>query len=176
MKITYKLDKGDYLDFQLYTVSQSKRIQRKKIINWLVFALVSFAFGLYFYYDKNNSLAIYFGGIGIVWILFYKTYFKWKYKRHFIKYITDNYQNRFGKTVELTFNNDHIYSKEDAGEGSIKNSEVEHIAETNLYFYVKMLSGVSLIIPKNEINKLSELVQIFKSLNFEIVTKKDWNL
>ena len=102
MAFTYKLESIDFLQYQLFTASKSKRITNKKMYGWLGFTIASFAFAIYCYFNNSNALAIYFGVIAAVWGLFYPKYFSWKYHKHYKSFINENYKNRFGKTTTVT--------------------------------------------------------------------------
>ena len=168
MKLKYKIGEQDFLDFQLFTASQSDRIKRKMLYAWI---FLIFGFGIvsgYSYFKDNIVLTIYFGLVAIICGLFYPTYFRWRYKKHYKTYIRENYANRFDELEYLEINNETIFSKDKVGESIISISEIEKIDETERHFFVKMSGGVSLIIPKYKIENPNDVHSKFELLGFSV--------
>jgi len=172
MEFIYKLESIDFLQYQLFTASKSKRIIKKKMYGWLVFTLAASIFALYCYFNNSTALAIYFGVIAAVWGLFYPKYFSWKYYKHYKSFINENYKNRFGKTTTVSFSKDYIIATDDTGEGKIKTREIINVNETSQHLFITFLSGASLIIPKRELTNFNELknglIKIGCSINNEL--------
>ena len=98
MTIEYQLNEQDFLDFQLFTASQSDRINKKKKNGWILLTIGSIVVSIYFYINQDIALTIYFGLVALACGLFYPRYFRWRYKRHYKTYIKENYSKRFGQT------------------------------------------------------------------------------
>ncbi|MEM6684582.1 MAG: YcxB family protein, partial [Bacteroidota bacterium] len=148
MTVTYTLQKEDFLTFQLFTASTSKRIQEKKKNSWLGITVVFLMVAAFFYLERNNFLAIWFGVSAVITGIFYPTYFNWTHMKHYKKYVEEHNINRFGQEENLTIREDVISSQNNLGDGNIKISAITEIAETETHFFLKMISGLSLIIPK----------------------------
>jgi len=178
MKLEFKIDEQDFLDFHLFTASQSDRIKRK-MRNGRLFLTLCFGIALIlFYFSFHIVMTIYCGIIAIIticWALFYPQYFRWRYKKHYKNHIRDNYSNRFGETEYLEIRDDVIFTKDKVGEGTINISEIEKVDETEKYFFVKITSGVSLIIPKYKIANSNNVRKKFESLGFAINEIKNDN-
>jgi len=176
MKLEFQIDEQDFLDFQLFTASQSDRIKRKMWNGWIFLTLGCGIAAGYFYFKDSIALAIYFGLAAIACELFYPKYFRWKYKKHYKNYIRENYSNRFNKQEYIEINNETIFAKDKVGESAINISEIERIDETEKHFFVKITTGVSLIIPKYKIQNPNEVRAKFESLGFFInkVVNKKW--
>jgi hypothetical protein len=177
MKIEYKIEEQDFLNFQLFAASKSDRINKKKRNGWIFLTLGSIMAAMYFYFNLNTAMTIYFGIVTVIFGLFYPKYFKWRYKKHYKAYIKENYSKRFGQIETLEFNKDSIYSKDKIGEGKINLSEIETINETDNHFFIKISTGVSLLIPKREVNNIDELRNKFEEIGLYIedATKWKWN-
>jgi len=173
MEYKYTLDEHDFLDFQLFTASQSERIARKRKRQRLLLTSLPFILALSFYTKDNFVLTNYFGGIAIVFGLFYPRYFKWRYKKHYQSYNKANYSKQFGQLITLEMHTDHIFSKDQTGEGKINHSEIERIDEIKRLILIKITNGNSLVIPKERIN-LSALKHDIKRLNLKINRYLDW--
>ncbi len=174
MKLEYKIEENDFLDFQLFTASKSERINKKKKNGWLSLTIGAIIVGVYFYLNQNILMAIYFGLVSLACGLFYPKYFKWRYKKHYKAYITENYSKRFGLTEIIEINDDFILSKDKTGEGKIKLAEIEKIDETGNHFFLKVSTGMSLIIPKDRISSPNILRVEFEKLGLKINNERNW--
>jgi len=174
MILKYKIEEKDFLDFQLFTASRSERINKKKRNGWILLTIGSIAAASYFYANQNMVMTIYFAFVAIIFGLFYPRYFKWRYNKHFKAYIKENYSKRFGQIETLEINNDSISSKDKTGEGKINLSEIEKVDETDKHFFLKISTGLSLIIPKKELNNTDEIREKFKGLGMRVNDETDW--
>ena len=119
-------------------------------------------------------MTIYFGLSALAFGLFYPKYFKWRYKIHYKTFIKENYSKRFGQKEFLEINSDHIYSKDKTGEGKINLSEIERVDETCNHFFLKISTGMSLVIPKKELESIDKLRQKFMEIGLTVNDKTNW--
>jgi len=169
MKIEYKIEENDFLDYQLFTASKSKRTMKKKRNGWILLTVASIILGIYFYFQNNIAMTIYFGLIAIICGLFYPKYFNWRYKKHYKNYIKENYQKRFGEIEIIEISKEYICSKDKTGEGKIKLKEIDEVSETKNHFLLKISTGMSLIIPKREIENLDIIKNKFDEIGLKII-------
>lgn len=174
MTLEYKIDEQDFLDFQLFTASKSDRINKKKRNGWILLTAGSIVVACYFYLNENNPMTIYCGVVAVVTGIFYPRYFKCRYKKHYKTYIKENYSKRFGQVETIEINNDSILSKDKTGEGKINLSEIEKIDETDNHFFLKISTGLSLIIPKKELESVNELREKFKNVGLTVQDETNW--
>lgn len=174
MIIKYKIHEQDFLDFQLFTASKSDRINKKKKNDWILLTFGSIAIAFYFYLSENIAMTIYCGIVALVCGFFYPKYFKWRYKKHYKAYIKENYSKRFGQDETLEIFNDCISSKDKIGEGKINLSEIERVNETNNHFFLKISTGLSILIPKRELDSVEKLREKFKDIGLSINDEKSW--
>ena len=176
MELEFKIDEQDFLDFQLFTASQSGRIKRNMWNGWIFLTLGCGIAAGYFYFEDSIALAIFLGLATIVYGLFYPKYFRRTHKKHYKNYIRENYSNRFNKQEYIEINNETIFAKDKVGESTINISEIERIDETEKHFFVKITTGVSLIIPKYKIQNPDDVRAKFESLGFSTnkVVNKKW--
>lgn len=174
MKLEYKIEEQDFLDFQLFAASKSDRINKKKRNGWLILTVGSIAITIYFFLKQNDILTIYFGLATLIVGIFYPKYFTWRYKKYYKKHIRENYSKRFDEMELLEFRDDSIYTEDKIGEGRINLSEVEKIDETLNHFFLKISTGQSLIIPKKEIEEITELRQMFLNLGLNVNSDLNW--
>jgi hypothetical protein len=166
MEIKYKIEESDFLDFQLFKASKSERIRKKKKNGWIFLTVASCTLAIYFYMQDDLNLTIYFGLITIICGFFYPRYFRWRYKKHFKSYIKENYQKQFGEIAIMEITEEYIYLK-----------EIDEINETKKHFLLEVSTGMSLIVPKREINNIdllrNELTEFGLKINDEL--NWEWN-
>ena len=175
MEYTFKLEANDFVQYQLFTASKSKRIANKKMYGWLIFTFASTVFAIYCFINDSTSLAIYFGLIAVIWGTFYPKYFTWKYYNHYNKHVNEHYKNRFGKSTTLKITQDYIFATDETGEGKIKTSEIVNVNETSQHLFITFLSGTSLIIPKGELKNVDELKNSMSKIGLTICNELTWS-
>ena len=183
MKIKYKVEEPDFLEFQLFTVSKSGELAKKAKLFWISLAIAIPVFG-YFIYSKINDVVltndfvililIFFVAPLITLGVFYPKYLKRQYKKAFQKFVKENYSKVFGDAAELEFNEEGLFSKGQNAEGRMNLSEIEVINETQNNFFVKLKTGLSVIVPKRELENSNKVKLEFKKLGLEIEEYLDW--
>lgn len=173
MQIEYKLEADDFLTYQLFTASKSARIKKKKMANWIGTPVSLVLLAVIFYLIEMKPLAIYFGLVALASASFYPMYFKWKYKRHYKGFIKENYAKRIGMVGSLEFQEEVISFHDKTGEAKINLSEIEDVIELLDHFLLKFSTGVSLIIPKREIDTYG-LKEKFKELGLPVRDELNW--
>lgn len=171
------LDKEDFLRYQLYTASQSKRIKNKRIRTWILLTISFFVLGLALQQSTDKFLSYYFIGFSLITLIFYPIYQRRQYRRHYEKHIKENYQNRIGIESELGFENGFLISKTESQEGKIKLTEIQEINEISDNLFIKIRTGESVIIPSRfgEFNKFKEeIVDLISPLGVEWKKQFDW--
>ena len=174
MILSYTLEEYDFLAFQLFSASKSKRIQRKKRNGWMLFSVGGVLIASYFYIIQNPIMAGYFGLVALASALFYPKYFRWRYKKHYRDYIRDNYVKRMGNEVELEIHEDSISSRDRTGQGNVFLKEIEKIHETGEHFFIQVSSGNSLIVPKKGVGDDGTFREKLENLGLIFVDEMDW--
>lgn len=166
MEFNYNLDENDFLEYQLYSASKSKniRVQRRKS---LIIVIAIFFLLFVFLYTSTKQFPI-LPLVGyIILIVIYKFYESYRYKNHYKKYIKENYKDRIGLNSKINFEYDQITDESKLGESKIKYASIKEINEIKNYYFLKLITGQSLIIPKKEITNPVE----FKSKMNHIISK-----
>jgi hypothetical protein len=174
MILEFKIDEQDFLDYQLFAASKSVRISKRKRDGWIVMTVGPIFVAISFYFTQNIAMVVFFGIAAIICGIFYPKYFNWRYKKHYKTYIKENYPKRFGQIETLEINNDNIFFKDKTGEGKINLSEFECVDETSNHFFVKVSTGVSLIIPKKGLNNNDEIRKKFNDLELTVNDETNW--
>ena len=174
-KIT--LDKEDFLRYQLFTASKSKRIKSKRIRTWILLTISFLVIGLALRQNADGFLSYYFIGFSIITLIFYPFYQRRQYKKHYEKHIQENYQNRIGIESELGFEDGYIVNISDNQEGRIKITEIQEINEIGDNLFIKVKTGESVIIPSRfqEFDTLKEeLSGLITPNNISWIKQLDW--
>lgn len=154
MKIQYRLEEKDFLAFQLFSASKLERIQKRRRNGRVLITLMTLALVFLDYWRGNFFMSSFFAIISIIIWVFYPSYFKWRYKRHYLKLIKEDYLQRFGQVENIEFTEDYINSYDHTGDGKIKLSEVETMSETQSHFFFRFNTNMSFIILKREIEDI----------------------
>lgn len=149
---TYKIEKEDLLEFQLYTASKSEVLGKRRRNNRAVLVAASVLFAGYFFTNDEIIMGVYFSVMVVLFILFYYKYFSWKQKLNYGRFIEANYASRFGMEETLEIFSDKIHVKDNFGEGDVKASELTGTVEIASHFFINLASGTSLIVPKAQID------------------------
>ena len=147
MNFQFKLSFDDFLQYQLYTVSQSKRVKKKKMRSWIRIPALLGLLAIYMSF-KNLDYATSYGILAATWALGYPLYFKWLYKRHFSKHIKENYKSKIGETINLSLTENTLISEDDGSEAKIKFKEFADIIELPNNLILRTKKGDALIVPK----------------------------
>src|SRR6266850_3260532 len=110
------LDKNDFLIFQLYTASKTPRIKKSRIRGWIYTTVTLLCLTYLFYRSNNNFLGTYFLVVSGLSLTLYPLYSRWRYKRHYSKYVEDTYKTRFGEQSSMEITEDAIVTKDKTGE------------------------------------------------------------
>lgn len=175
MKIEYTIEEQDFIDFQLFTSSKSESVKRSRKRSWIILLVLFIFLSANTYYKGDTNSAIYFAMFGTLILAFYPKFLNWKYKRYYQKFVRTNYANRFGQLETLEITPEFILSKDKVSEGKVNISEIDNISETQNHFFLKVSTGVSLIIPKHRIDNSEHLKKEFESLNVSIIDETDWS-
>ncbi len=175
MKLEYKLNADDFLTHQLYSSSKSESQKKSRNRARIIWPIVYTLFGLFLYYRDDTVLGpIMFSGLGILWLLFYPTYSKWRYKKHFEKHVHENYKNMIGQTVEFEFSMETVTIKDHTSESSIKVSELKTFVETRNHFFITLTTGLSIIIPKRVVENLPAFFLKMEDLKVDYLDELNW--
>ncbi|WP_312090780.1 YcxB family protein [Chryseobacterium sp.] len=155
MNLNLSLNKEDFLEYHLFTASRSKTIikQKRKNFIWVFAAIIIFGFNLY---NNSDNGLIYF--IPACIIILIGIYFlqKWQYKSYYNKFIKENYKEKIGLKTNLIFENDELITKNSIAESKINYNSFKEISEIKDYYFLKLKTEESFIIPKNKIENQEE--------------------
>jgi len=179
MELKYSLNENDFLTHQLFLASKTDRIKNQRRKSWLLVSFIFFGLSFVFFQTKNIMMVYYFLAVGILSLIFYPNYQKNHYRKHYQKYIRDTYKNRFDQIATIKFEEDYIETSDMNSESKINYSAFEEIIEIENYFFLKLKTGGSIIIPKklkldNVFDLKSELMRIFENYQIKIREELNW--
>jgi hypothetical protein len=157
MEFNYSLSLNDFLQYQLYTASKSKRVKIQNRKSLLLLSVILIGTCFLPYHHKNyigTSISIILIPVSLI---LYSIYLRYHYRKHYEKFIKDVYKNKVGKMALIVFLEDHIETSDETGESKINNSNLEEINETGEYLFLKLKTGESIIFPKSKIENLDLL-------------------
>jgi hypothetical protein len=117
-----------------------------------------------FYRSNNEFLGTYFLIVSGLSLTLYPIYSRWRYKKHYSKYVDDTYKNRFGEQSSMEITEDAILTKDKTGEVKINKTEIEEINEIQDYYFLRTKTGVSLIISKTKTDDIENIKKEIRSL------------
>lgn len=176
MIIRYSLNKEDYLIYQLFSASKSKKIkaQRRRSYVLLIIAFVLLGFS---FFSSNRFYFYVFLLLAISMAIFYPLYQRKRYENHYKKYIEEHQKNLFGKETLLEITGTSINTKSHLGEAKLNTTIIENITETQDYFFIRLDTGSSFIIPKriDEVEVFKNYLKEFsKSKKIDYIEDLDW--
>jgi len=180
MELTIKLQPTDYLAFNLFNTAHSDTIRKRRKTEWLLTTLFFAILALIFLFTQIMLLCYYFAGVTLLSALFYPKYFAWRYKKHYKKQISSLSRVNFGEKIVIRFTEEQIYTSDENSETKINLNQIKEINETSSHFFIMLLSGTALIIPKSYCkdtdafkNFLVSLSESFK-INYNTATAWKW--
>ena len=166
MELNYSLNENDFLEYQLYAASKSENIKSQRRRNLVIMIVIFIAFFISIYSSTKKFPILPLIGY-IILIIIYKIYETYRYKNHYKKFIRENYKERFGLVCTLNFGENDITEESKLGQSKINYESLTEINEIQNYYFLKILTGQSLIIPKKEIKNMEQ----FRSLLAQIKSK-----
>lgn len=178
MTIDYKIDENDFLTHQLFVASKSDRIKKKRQRGKVILPLIYFSFGILFYLQDEDTLAIIFFTIGLLWFFIYPIWERRRYINHYTAFVKENYKDRFERTVTLEFNNEYILAKDNGSESKVLTTQLEEICEIPTTIFIRLKGGQSFILPKDKITDFDKvkarLKELAEHLKIKYNTDEKW--
>lgn len=177
MNLNYSLNQNDFLQYQLFTASKNKTLIKQKRRSLLWIFLATIIIGINIYNSTKNGL-LYFIPVCLIILPAFYFLIKWQYKSHYLKYIQQNYKEKIGFVSDFNFKNDELIVINSMAESKIHYSSFSEINEIQDYYFLKIKTGESFIIPKSVISKRHEFEQIILLLkekyNIKEVVELNW--
>lgn len=178
MVLKYSLSEHDFLQYHLYVASKSQQVKRNRRKSLFISTGILLLLALLFYSEKNNFLAYSILGFGVLNMFFYSFYLRSHYKEHYLKFIKENYKKRIDKTGSISFEDEFVETGCSTTESKISLIEIDEFIEIGEYFFLKLKSTGSIIIPKSKIVNVDivreELQKLANKLNVKFILELNW--
>jgi len=179
MKYNIDYVENDFLQFQLFTASQSKRIKSKGRRSTFMIMIAFLVLALLF---KESSTDFFFYAF-LVWIpityFFYPKYIKNHHYKHYQGFVKEMFQKRNNQPTALEFKDETIFSQNEYGESQLKYSAIDRVVEIPEHFFIPLKTGGTLILPKREVSNYEELFSFLREksqlLEFDYSIYKNWS-
>lgn len=149
----YALSEEDHLQLQLYVASTSERIvKRRKRSRWLVPG-VYVVLALLLAWAADMSAAVAFLLVAVAWFLLYPKWEKRRYRKHFLSFVQETYQNTIGVPTTLELEEDAIHSDNKKGSSTFLTNAIMGTDEIASFYYLRVDKGVVIAIPKRELGE-----------------------
>jgi len=179
MKYEFRAYDQDYLEYYMLNARESKEITKKRKNAFLRSFLIGIAFLVYLTYIysitfSNDSPVLWFIGAYTIYLLTYSIFFmngryKKFYQKHYQKYIANDIKSELGRLATIEVLEDKVHLEDESSESKFNISELEVIWETSKHFFLKLLSGAAIIIPKEDIKDENQFRKEFNFVNAPII-------
>lgn len=178
MTLQFTLEENDFLQHQLFAASKSENLKKQKTKSRFVVSGALVLLGLLLLNNEDKILPYYFMVMGVLLFLFFPLLVKKTYPKHFKRYVNEVFKNRFGETISLTFNENTIETLSKFSELKLNQIALGTINEIQDYFFIDLVTGGNLIIPKYKISDVATLKEVIdafaKRNNLKQKTELDW--
>jgi hypothetical protein len=158
MKYTYTVEKKNFLNFQLYHVSQSAEFNIKLKRQPLVIMLINLAIAVYFAVDKNYFISMAFVAIGILWYFLYPERIKRLYESRFENDINVKFEKHFNREAELEITNEYLRTSDKGGSSQKSYNDILKIVHLPKETLIIFKNQQTFILPKEKTENYAEMV------------------
>lgn len=179
LELDYELTESDVLNMQLYQISQNQEFNKQRKREKIRLIGLSFLFGIILFFDEGfRFFSYFFLGSAVLFFLIYPWWSEWFYKRTLRKEVISKYKDTFPYRLNLVLNDDTLETKTIKGHRAFNISDIKSIAENKNYFFIGTVDQLSIIIPKAQINDLSNIykqIEYYTSHhNIQFISDLNW--
>lgn len=158
MKYTYTVGEQNFLNFQLYHISQTDGYKSKLRRQPLFIMLLNIALSAYFFAEKNYIVGSIFIVIGILWFILYPNRIRRMYHAKFENEIQSKYANQFGHTAQLEISDEYLKTTDKGGSSEKRYSEILRIIHLPEETLVIFKNKQTFILPKATTENYTQMV------------------
>jgi len=174
MKIDFKLTSEDFLEHQLFSSSQSKLHQKDRAKKRMILPIVYIILGVISFAIDIIELSIFLLVFAIIWIVFYPAFSKYRYKKHFQKYIAETFKHLIDQPVEIKIGESTLNVKDVTFETTLNTTKLKELIETKNHFFIKLVTDLSFIVPKHAIDNKEAFKNRMTALGVTYVDALNW--
>ncbi|UMY65369.1 MULTISPECIES: YcxB family protein [unclassified Flavobacterium] len=164
MTIHYTLEENDFITYQLYVASVSKRMQAKRSRSKVRVSLIYLAGGLWLAVLGVLVMGTVFMTAAVGWFFLYPIWERRHYLRHYTAYVKEHFAPRVGKEISLEITDDFMYTKTATSESKVHTSEIEQLTEIPTLFILQLKGGQAFLLPKYKMADREAVSARLKSL------------
>jgi|SRR5690554_981368 len=158
MKYTYTVGPKNFLNFQLYHISQTDEFKSKLKRQPLFIMLTNLAIAAYFAADKKYVFSIIFVAIGLLWYFLYPARIRRHYESRFENDINTKFDKHFNNEAHLEITDDFLRTSDEGGSSEKKYSDIVKIVHLPEETFVIFKNKQTFILPKEKIENYSSMV------------------
>lgn len=159
MKYTYSVNEENFLNFQLYHVSQTDEFKSKIKRQPLMMLALNAALGFYFLAEKDYLYASAFFGFGVIFFFLYPMRIKRMYKARFLSEIQKKFSKHFGAEAHFEILEDAIRTSDNGGVSEKKYRDVSKIVHLPEETLILFRNKQTFILPKATTENYEEMVE-----------------
>lgn len=171
---TFTLNENDFINFHLYEASTNPskiKSRKKSFFILLVLSLLTVFCG----YLKDEIPLMYYGLFCAFLVLcFGNIYLRWRHKRHYTRHVKNNFNCQSEESVQIEIIDDHIRMIDSASDSNVKISEIKVVNEIKNYYFLKLSTGLNLVIPKTLSSLNDEVNAMIRNHNIPHFVQLDW--
>lgn len=171
----YQLEEQDYHTHLLFTISKSSNANKVRANIRLLMTISFFLFAIIAYGNDSKNQMIYFISLAVISFVIMPFYTRWSYKKAYLKHVRLYYKDRMSEPTSLIFSDKKLSISDNHGESHIAINEIEEINELKEYYFLKLKSGQSIIIPLSKVENQKTLSSELNTISskFEIPLNKE---
>ncbi|MBN9295007.1 MAG: hypothetical protein J0G96_13600 [Flavobacteriia bacterium] len=178
MKYTYHVKEKDFLNFQLFHLSQAEEFKARLRKQRLSIMLLNIAFGIFFALEKKFLITSIFVTIGILWFFLYPNRIKRIYKKRFQNEIQEKYQQHFGVDAAFEINETTLKTVDKGGFSEKRYDDILKIVHLPEATYIIFKNKQTFILPQdateNYDSMKNELSAKAQQMNITVQDLPDW--
>ncbi|NRF37224.1 hypothetical protein [Pedobacter foliorum] len=174
MTHTLTLKQDDHITFQLYEASTDPFKIKKRRKSYLIMLTMGFFFILFSYLNGDNFLFYYAISCTFLFAILGNSYLRWRHKKHYVSHVKNIRKGIFDERVQIEIGEGVIKMADKTGDSHLKISEISLVNEITEFYFLKISTGPTFILPKRNIALNEEVNTMIKNYNIPHTINLDW--
>lgn len=162
MKYKYTVQVENFLNFQLYHMSQTGQFKLKIKRQPIFIMITNLAVALFFAAGKNYGISILFVGIGFLWYFLYPMRIKRMHEQKIKDEIAQRFQNHFGAEAVFEIADDKLRTSDKGGYSDKKYEDILKIVYLPQETLIIFKNHQTFILPKSTTENYDDMQQNLK--------------
>ena len=178
MKINFKTNNQDIIDYQLYTASKSERITKKRKASVIRIPISFFFLSILFLLIRDYNFFIGLNIFGVLWYFLYPIILRKYYVKHYTTFVNERMKDDVNYDANIEFTKAFIFIDSKAGETKLNSTELKEVIEISTIIMIILKMGNTVIIPKMKLSNIDEFIPFLKNYSVDLSvpykTELDW--